>query len=291
MDSLPSSTNNLAISGNRPIESPASWGVDKLTYLQASENFKSNCGKEEWNSQLQPKTSQQYNQFPQRKMTNGPFWPVSEKCDISEKMQLLPFDKRLQRFVMTHMRICNGTFVEIESGGGSKSVTEYLESSFSWKGLCVDGGPNAFMKLNDVRKTCKNHNLAVANSYGVAKYLEFEKSTSYNGWWDLYSETEKDKVLSLVQNEKVNVFCPNASTLQSLLSSVELNHIDYLAVNVINPKNVLDSVDWTKTTVSYVSIEVDQFHSLKDYMKGLAYDYQTMIPRGDKNVEFYFKNF
>eukprot|EP01126_Amoeba_proteus_P006306 TRINITY_DN121_c0_g1_i4.p2 TRINITY_DN121_c0_g1~~TRINITY_DN121_c0_g1_i4.p2 ORF type:complete len:148 (-),score=39.80 TRINITY_DN121_c0_g1_i4:871-1314(-) len=143
MDSLPSSTNNLAISGNRPIESPASWGVDKLTYLQASENFKSNCGKEEWNSQLQPKTSQQYNQFPQRKMTNGPFWPVSEKCDISEKMQLLPFDKRLQRFVMTHMRICNGTFVEIESGGGSKSVTEYLESSFSWKGLCVDGGPNA----------------------------------------------------------------------------------------------------------------------------------------------------
>ena len=126
------------------------------------------------------------------------------------------------------------TFVEFGALDGMlHSNSLYFEQERGWTGLLIEANPSSFKALKRNRPNAKICNAAIFDRKGT---VEFEKiSGGYDGWSGIKESMEPqhqqriDDGIRWWRNRTINVPC---RTLDDVLTEFEINHIDYLSIDV-----------------------------------------------------------
>ena len=170
--------------------------------------------------------------------------------------------------------IKNGVFIEAGAFDGfTQSNTRALEQRYGWNGVLVEPSPDMYKQCVKTRNA-NVYNCALVPSNYNEKYVEGDFSSnlaksSING--------SRMGVLNLVKVP--------ARTLQSCLDDCNINHVDFFSLDVEGFElEVLNGIDWTKTSFSYLLIEFNpsNIEILVTFMNNKGYDFIENVSKFSK---------
>lgn len=126
----------------------------------------------------------------------------------------------------------NGIFIDIGAYDGIQTSNTYtLETYFNWSGICIEANKDAYLKLNQNRKSI--------NVYGAV--------TDYDGNISFYGDKITPNGIS------IPCFKLNSILEQNLDNQIR---IDYLSLDVEGHEyTILNSLDFKKWKIKYITVE------------------------------------
>ena len=159
----------------------------------------------------------------------------------------------------------DGFFIEIGGyDGESHSNSLFFERQRGWDGLLVEANPHTFQQMVGRDRKC---NMAHACISRDVKSMKFQIA----GGLTSALETATSKHLARIERD-TNTYKANTNwegagdlietkctTLNALLDSVGVNHVDYFSLDVEGAElHVLRSIDWDRVTIDVFTIEVQE---------------------------------
>ena len=170
----------------------------------------------------------------------------------------------------------SGTFVEIGANDGlHMSNTWFFERHLGWRGLCVEGNPHVFRRLQANRPACINVNALVASNGTSVPYISFyredgtEKKNTANDWETGLSGIEGstgNKELASLESAKkfalstmglrVDRTMLHVQSFADIFARNNFTSIDFMSVDVEGQEaTVLRSIDFTKVHIGIIVTE------------------------------------
>tara|TARA_B100000424_G_scaffold244013_1_gene213989 strand:- start:12249 stop:16142 length:3894 start_codon:yes stop_codon:yes gene_type:complete len=148
-----------------------------------------------------------------------------------------------------------GYFVDVGAYDGIKfSNTYMLEKDFDWNGICVEPGKNFFEKLKSCRKAYCVNKAVYSESNLELDFLDCGNDDEKGSMLSGLKDTSKDPrtKCSTLDTYKVNTI-----TMNDLLTEANApSFIEYISIDVEGAEmEVLKSIDFTKYTFGYISLE------------------------------------
>ena len=207
-------------------------------------------------------------------LTGAAAWIAWEKLRATKNLvtDLNPYKSQSgqDRFVDTHFNGSPGFYVDVGAHEGREnSNTFFLQFMRGWHGICVEPNQKLFPALSELRQdpTCLCLPYALDNYSGEADFIEAD-------WWGtikhhLTPEHEQE----FLQGVPQRVVKFPVRPLQDLLDTHQIRHVNYLSLDTEgNELQVLQGVDWDRTTFDLMSIENNWGDdSIKNYLDGRGY--------------------
>jgi len=148
----------------------------------------------------------------------------------------------------------NGFFIEVGAYDGvCQSNTLLLEQHFNWKGLLIEANPYLIESIKKNRPTSIAYSCALGN---------FDQNYTY-----VYGDFQNQSPMCSIDGVRLNttpLTKVSIRSLQSILDELHVHHIDLFSLDVEGYEyNILQGIDFDKTTFDYFLIEIYQ----KDYDK------------------------
>lgn len=126
----------------------------------------------------------------------------------------------------------NGIFIDVGAYDGVQTSNTYtLETYFNWNGICIEANQDAYLKLNQNRKSI--------NVYGAV--TNYDGNISFHG----------DKIVA--NGASTPCFKLNSILEQNFDDKIE---IDYLSLDVEGHEyTILESLDFNKWKIKYLTVE------------------------------------
>lgn len=166
--------------------------------------------------------------------------------------------------IQKYLTFPNGTFIEVGANDGiTQSNTKLLEEKYGWNGILIEPSGQSFEKIKINRKCTHIYNCALTDF----KYKYDIISGDFNG--DLMSSIDGKRKDS---KQLCTVQC---RTLQSILDETHIRHVDFFSLDVEGYElNILNGIDFSKTSFSYILIEVytSDLENIKCFLKTHGYE-------------------
>jgi len=156
----------------------------------------------------------------------------------------------------------NGVFVDIGAYDGVEgSNTYFFEKILNWTGICVEPVSLLFEKLRESR-ACVCVNGCISDKEGEAKFLKITGPGGSvgmgGGLFDKY-EPEQSENLQKYFTEgtcRGEIISAKCYTLERVLKENNINHIDYLSVDVEGAEfDILKSINFDEIDIDVIDVE------------------------------------
>jgi len=176
----------------------------------------------------------------------------------------------------------NGVFVDIGAHDGkSCSNTLFFELFRNWTGICVEPGPQEFLKLDNLRKSI-NVNACISDYDGESEFTYIEGyANMLSGLSEDYNNQHQNRI-----NDEINTYGGEIKKikspvfkLQTLLDKYNILDIDYCSIDTEGSEfNIISSIDFDKTNIKIFSIENNYGdNTIKNFLEDKGYILYTKI--------------
>jgi FkbM family methyltransferase len=171
----------------------------------------------------------------------------------------VPLDHKL----VDIMNYPNGIFIEVGALDGNEiSNTKLFEEFYGWTGILVEPSPNLFAALCANRPNSRCFQCALGS---------FDEHETY-----AYGDFDGHPMASLVgRAERPSNVRVLVRSLQSILDECDIRHVHFFSLDTEGYElNILNGVDFDKTTFDYLLIEVYtyQFDDIVRFLEERGYD-------------------
>lgn len=177
-------------------------------------------------------------------------------------------------FAYDYFKDSNGCFfVDVGAYDGISASNSYLlEKDLKWKGICIEPNPDLFQKLTNERNS-KNYNCCISSSN---KEVVFRKVEGYakalSGILEFFEEKHINRINKEISKhgggyEDIRI---QSRTLKSILNENNVENVDYLSIDCEGGEyEILKSVDFEKTHIKLISIEVQKNNNRESDIKSV----------------------
>jgi hypothetical protein len=153
-----------------------------------------------------------------------------------------------------------GYFIDIGAFDGEIDSNSLFFENLGWEGICVEPNPEAFKKLQKIRK-CKCLPYAVSDKNEIAQFFQIKEGgpAVLSGLVDEFSQQAIARINndldSTIQNfDYINVEC---KTFDSI---VDIYDINFLSLDTEgNELKILQSIDFNKYNIDVITVENNDY--------------------------------
>ena len=160
----------------------------------------------------------------------------------------------------------NGFYVDVGAHDGvTINNTLYFERNLNWTGINIEPIKTVFDKLSINRPTNININCAICNYEGETDFfLNTEYTEMISGIKDTYDSRHLQRLVyeNNIMGSKTEIVTVNTKRLQTILDQNNVNHINYLSIDVEGAEfEVIKSINFNNVFIDVIGFE-NNYHDI-----------------------------
>lgn len=160
----------------------------------------------------------------------------------------------------------NGFYVDVGAHDGvTINNTLYFERNLNWTGINIEPIKTVFDKLTINRPTNININCAICNYDGETYFfLNTEYTEMISGIKDSYDNRHLQRLIyeNNIMGSKTEIVTVNTKRLQTILDQNNVNHINYLSIDVEGAEfEVIKSINFNNVFIDVIGFE-NNYHDI-----------------------------